>query len=90
MVATGEELHEKGRDGARRAKRWLDSTCRADAFWNNPEKGKDKLQHEKAAGGSFSFDLGGRMLGGEHSDELFAAEVKNYTEDSDQPGVRNV
>ena len=84
MPVTGEELHDKGREGAQRAKRWLDSTCRADAFWNNPEKGKDKLQYEKAGGGYFSFDLGGRMLGDTTSDELFLAEVKFYSEPRDQ------
>jgi len=85
MATTGEELHVKGEEGAIRAKRWLDSTCRADALWNNPKKGKSKLQYSKAAGdGTFSFDLGGRMLGPDTSDEMFLAEVKNYKDPGDQ------
>lgn len=79
--AKGEVLHEAGRDGARRAKRWLESTSRVDACWMNPDKGAvDKLTCAWPVGGqSFSFDLGGRLRYGDFDGQLFYAEVKKYS-----------
>lgn len=34
-LMSGEEAHEKGRDGAQRAKLWLESTTRVNACWVN-------------------------------------------------------
>lgn len=78
--AKGEALHDLGREGARRAKRWLEATSRVDACWVNPDKGAgDKLTCAWPVGGqSFSFDLGGRLRYGDFDGQLFYAEVKKY------------
>lgn len=92
MPLTGEQIHKLGEEGTQRAKRWLESTCRAEVLWNNPQIGVEKLQHRKAgaAPGSqatrdfFSFDLGGRLIGGEVDSEMFFAECKKYQSAQDQ------
>lgn len=75
---SGEEHQEKGRSGARRAKVWLESTTRVSAQWENPVgPAARKLGFVWADGTTFSFDLGGIMLGGDWNGENFFAEVKN-------------
>jgi hypothetical protein len=89
---TGEQIQKLGEQGGQRAKRWLESTCRAEVIWNNPEIGVDTLQYRKAgapAGSNaqsdfFSFDLGGRLLGGEMEGDVFLAESKKYATSADQ------
>jgi len=84
----GEAAHEAGRDGARRAKSWLEATSRVDACWVNPDEGaREKLTFAWPQGGqAFSFDLGGRLRYGKFDGQLFYAEVKNYTTSSKLPG----
>ena len=83
---SGEELHDKGREGARRAKEWLDATTRADVRWVNPDPvAVPKLTFTWADGiAQFSFDIGGLLLGGDKANQEFLAEVKNYQDASDQ------
>lgn len=91
-VNTGEQIQQLGDQGSQRAKRWLESTCRAEVKWNNPTVGVGKLQYRKAGahpdseslGDYFSFDLGGSFLGGDADGELFLAESKKYATASDQ------
>ena len=85
---TGEALHEQGRDGARRAKRWLDATSRVEACWVNPDNGAaQKLTFVWPQGGqSFSFDLGGWLRYGSFEGQMFFAEVKKYANASDLGG----
>lgn len=77
----GETLHDVGREGARRAKQWLESTSRVDACWVNPDKGAvEKLTFDWPEGGqAFSFDLGGKLRYGDFNGQLFYAEVKKYS-----------
>lgn len=92
MPLTGEEIQQLGEQGSQRAKRWLESTCRAEVKWNNPDLGKSKLQYRKAGaapdsdaqGDFFSFDLGGTLLGGSADSEVFLAESKKYANANDQ------
>jgi hypothetical protein len=89
---TGEQRQALGIEGSQRAKRWLESTCRAEVKWNNPTIGVHKLQYQKAGAASdsqatgdfFSFDLGGNMLGGEIDGENFLAECKKHSNANDQ------
>lgn len=83
---SGEEIQEKGREGARRAKEWLDATTRADVRWINPDPvAVPKLTFPWADGTEpYSFDLGGLLLGGDKANQEFLAEVKNYADASDQ------
>lgn len=88
---TGEQIQKLGEEGTLRAKRWLDSTCRAEVRWNNPGA-KKKLQYKKAGapegseaqGDFFSFDLGGYFLGGDQDGDVFLAECKKYASSADQ------
>ncbi|MDR8409768.1 hypothetical protein MTP10_13585 [Nonomuraea sp. 3-1Str] len=82
----GEAMHIKGADGARRAKRWLDSTTRVRSSWTNEDEvHASRLEFTWPYGGQpFSFDIGGIFTGGEFEGQFFAAECKNYTGDSDQ------
>lgn len=92
MPLTGEQIQQLGDQGAQRAKRWLESTCRAEVKWNNPTIGIKKLQYRKAGaaadsiaqGDYFSFDLGGTLLGGNADGEVFVAESKKYAAAGDQ------
>lgn len=92
MPRTGEQIQKLGDQGGQRAKRWLESTCRAEVKWNNPLVGVNKLQYKKAGapdgsevqGDYFSFDLGGNLLGGDAEGELFLAESKKYAKAHDQ------
>lgn len=92
MPLTGEQIQQLGDQGAQRAKRWLESTCRAEVKWNNPTSGLKKLQFIKAGaqpgsiaqGDYFSFDLGGNFLGGDADGQVFLAESKKYAVPGDQ------
>lgn len=92
MPLTGEQIQQLGEQGSHRAKRWLESTCRAEVKWNNPSVGIRKLQYRKAGappdsnaqGDYFSFDLGGSFLGGKADGDLFVAESKKYATAADQ------
>ncbi|MEU0391114.1 hypothetical protein [Streptomyces chartreusis] len=76
---SGELLHSKGEEGARRAKHWLDSTTRANARWVNPNPiAIPKLTFQWADGSNFSFDLGGLLIGGEFEGQEFLVESKFY------------
>ncbi|WP_139338196.1 hypothetical protein [Micromonospora avicenniae] len=77
----GEALHEIGRDGAIRAKKWLDATTRVKAAWLNTDpSGAQKLSFNwPASGNEFSFDIGGILRGGEFENQMFLAECKKYT-----------
>lgn len=84
----GEALQEKGRKGARLAKKWLDRTTRVDAKLVNPDEfAVSKLTINKAqprgASKDFSFDLGGFLRGEELEGQGFLAECKNYDTSSD-------
>jgi len=76
----GEAAHAKGADGALRAKRWLEATTRASVPWVNPDSvARPKLSFPWIGGGkSFSFDLGGTLLGGDIEGQEFLAESKKY------------
>ena len=86
VIAMGEVLHEVGREGALRAKRWLERTTRVDVPWVNPDH-VAKLTFAWASGGTFSFDLGGSLRGGELDGQEFFAEVKKYSGVGDQPAL---
>jgi hypothetical protein len=85
LLVSGEEVHARGADGARRAKFQLESTGRANVLWLQPDKiAVSKLTFEWANGGTFSFDMGG-VLRGEGIDGLeFLGESKAYKNASDQ------
>lgn len=81
----GESAQAKGADGARRAKRWLESTTRVNAQWVNPDPpAVPKLTFAWPHGNqNFSFDLGGVLKYGEYDGQVFFAESKNYAAPSD-------
>ncbi|MCA1606397.1 MAG: hypothetical protein LC775_13230 [Acidobacteria bacterium] len=84
---SGEQLHELGREGARRAKEWLEATTRVNAHWVNPDRyaiPKLSFYWADSAARKFSFDLGGVLLGGDLHSQMFLAESKLYKADSDQ------
>jgi hypothetical protein len=77
---SGERLHSLGEEGARRAKRWLEATTRANARWLNPQPTAiPKLTFSWQDGRPFSYDLGGILLGGEFDGQEFLVESKFYT-----------
>lgn len=82
---SGEELHKIGRDGAIRAKDWLERTTRVDVKWINPGL-VEKLEFQWTDGTKFSFDLGGCLRSGEFHGQEFYAEVKKYSTVGNQPG----
>jgi hypothetical protein len=88
---TGEAIQAKGADGARRAKLWLEGTTRANVPWVNPDPvAIPKLSFDWADGsGSFSFDIGGTLIGGELANQEFLAECKKYKNASDQSKLYN-
>lgn len=83
LAMSGEKIHAIGADGASRAKRWLEGTTRVLHVWTNPED-EAKLTFTWASKGTFSFDLGGTMQGGELHNKNFYAEVKKYSASGDQ------
>ncbi|MFJ7060028.1 hypothetical protein ACIQVA_20295 [Streptomyces microflavus] len=83
----GEAMHTKGADGARRAKRWLDSTTRVRSSWTNEDAVlASRLEFNWPHGEQqpYSFDVGGILSGGEFEGRFFVAECKNYDAASDQ------
>ncbi|TJZ50314.1 hypothetical protein FCH28_23815 [Streptomyces piniterrae] len=83
----GEELHEVGADGARRAKEWLEATTRVKASWTNTDsKWIRRMTFKWPAGKqtTFSLDLGGLLCGGEFDNDIFMAECKKYASPGDQ------
>ncbi|MEU1290248.1 hypothetical protein [Kitasatospora sp. NPDC005856] len=83
----GEELHEVGADGARRAKEWLEATTRVKASWTNTDPKWSRRMTFKWPTGKqtpFSLDLGGLLCGGEFDNDIFMAECKKYASASDQ------
>lgn len=87
MLTGGESLHDKGRDGARRAKRWLEATTRVTKAWlvTDPFIGwrcEFKWPH---GGRPFTFDIGGILSGSDYEGTSFLAECKNYSGIGDQP-----
>lgn len=81
----GEAAQAKGADGARRAKRWLESTTRVNAQWVNPDPPAiPKLTFAWPHGDqNFSFDLGGLLKYGDLDGHVFFAESKNYAAPAD-------
>lgn len=87
MFSSGEALHEKGRDGALRAKRWLEATTRVSHSWLNTDGpiGR-RCQFDWPHGGrSFSFDIGGFLRGADFDGHSFLAECKKYSNVGNQP-----
>ncbi|MFF5668244.1 hypothetical protein ACFY7F_36260 [Streptomyces griseofuscus] len=83
----GEAMHQKGADGARRAKLWLDATTRVSSSWTNEDAvHAARLEFKWPHGDEqpYSFDVGGILSGGEFHGQFFVAECKNYAGDSDQ------
>ncbi|MFK4149999.1 hypothetical protein [Streptomyces sp. NPDC004065] len=83
----GEELHEAGADGARRAKEWLEATTRVKAAWTNTDPMWKRRMTFKWPSGKktpFSLDLGGILCGGEFDNAYFMAECKKYSAPRDQ------
>lgn len=87
----GEENHDSGSEGLRRAKRWLEFTTRVDQSWTHQDGGalaellEFEWPHATGQAKAFSFDLGGRFRGGSLSGQYFLAEVKHYKKESDLP-----
>jgi hypothetical protein len=83
----GEDLHEIGADGARRAKEWLEATTRVKASWTNTDpKWSRRMTFNWPSGKQtqFSLDLGGLLCGGEFDNDIFMAECKKYSTPGDQ------
>lgn len=91
VTVQGEAAHAKGADGALRAKRWLEATTRANVPWVNPDPvAVPKLSFPWVGGGqSFSFDLGGMLIGGQIANQEFLAESKKYDNASHQNSMYN-
>lgn len=87
---SGEQIQAKGADGARRAKLWLEATTRANVPWVNPHSvAVPKLTFEWVDSGTFSFDIGGTLLGGEVDGQEFLGECKMYENAFDQNKLYN-
>lgn len=84
VTATGETLHEIGKDGADRAKKWLEKTGRVNVHYSRYDVGEARfLTFDKFDGHSFSFDLGG-VLALETGSATFFGEVKKVTSEAGQ------
>jgi hypothetical protein len=84
---TGEAMHQKGADGARRAKKWLDATTRVSSSWTNEDEvHAARLEFNWPYGEKrlYSFDVGGILSGEEFNGRFFVAECKNYSGSSNQ------
>jgi hypothetical protein len=80
----GEAMHQKGADGARRAKTWLDATTRTRASWTNEDTvaaGRLTFNWPHGDQNEFSFDVGGILFDAPFDNHQFVAEVKNYSGD---------
>ncbi|MGW4499144.1 hypothetical protein ACWENR_11080 [Micromonospora sp. NPDC004336] len=84
MVA-GELRQQTGSIGVDRAKRWLNYSTRVASIYTNTDKVfKDLLHFQWPYGGQgFSFDIGGKLRGGDLHDKSFMAEVKAYRYEMD-------
>ncbi|WP_301129717.1 hypothetical protein [Streptomyces cacaoi] len=82
----GEALHQLGDEGARRAKRWLESTTRVKAAWLNTDPyAAGRLEFPwPHSNFSFSYDIGGILHGDDFSGQMFLAECKKYSTAGDQ------
>lgn len=80
VVMVGEDSHDIGEDGVRRAKTWLLRSTRVKDAWTRHDTLQRRLLEYRWPhhDGSFSFDLGGQFIGGELEQDGFLAEVKNY------------
>lgn len=84
MAATGETLHEIGKDGADRAKTWLEKTGRVNVHYSRYDVGEAHfLTFDKLNGNPFSFDLGG-VLTLDSGSATFFGEVKKVTSEAGQ------
>jgi hypothetical protein len=90
-VAAGEAMHQRGAEGARRAKRRLDATTRTRTSWVNEDTVRaGKLEFPWPHGGeSFSFDVGGMLIGEPFGWHNFVAEVEFYSGDDLGPPFDN-
>jgi hypothetical protein len=85
MVA-GEVHPLKGIEGMKRAKDWLSYSTRVATIWTCTETVvSDLLEFRWPYGGTFNFDLGGKLRGGDLDGQSFMAEVKAYRNESDLP-----
>jgi hypothetical protein len=85
-VMAGEQAHKTGREGAIKAKRWLEASTRAQVPWVNPDgPAVAKLTFDwMDSSGSFSYDVGGFFEGGELAGHEFLGESKKYANAQDQ------
>lgn len=75
-----EESHETGREGAYRAKVWLESTTRLAVPWTSYDlETAPYLRILRPDGTAHRFDLAGHFLDSAMGGRRFLAEVKNYT-----------
>nr|BFD92104.1 hypothetical protein KitaXyl93_34640 [Kitasatospora sp. Xyl93] len=83
----GEAMHQKGADGARRAKRYLDATTRVRSSWTNEDAvaaGRLEFNWPHGERQPYSYDLGGILSGDEFEGRFFLSECKNYATAADQ------
>ena len=82
----GESNHQKGEDGVRRAKRWLEATTRVSESWTvYDDVASAKLVYTWPEGGEeYSFDLGGILYGDPYAGHDFVGECKKYSTPKDQ------
>lgn len=77
----GEDNHDAGEYGVRRAKTWLERTTRVKTCWTRHDGLQaDLLKHSWPFGNQneFTFDLGGLFQGDSLDQQGFLAEVKNH------------
>lgn len=81
----GEELHEKGREGALFAKRWLNGTARVHVRWTAYDDLPAYVQLPQLEGEPEGFDLAGNLVDTQgHHGRLLYIEVKNYDTEGGQ------
>jgi hypothetical protein len=88
--APGEDAHDAGEDGLRRAKQWLEMSTRVDQSWTRHERPMAELlafdwPHASSSSGPFTFDLGGRFREDSLDKQTFVAEIKAYKKEQDLP-----
>jgi hypothetical protein len=85
-MTAGEVSPDKGAEGVRRLRKWLDLTTRVTGTWTPLDKAfAPLLAFNWPGGGTFSFDLGGLFRGEHLEGKSFLAESKNYKNESDLP-----
>lgn len=84
---SGEQAQLTGFDGLRRAKEWLEASTRVATSWTVHDTGLRELLEFAwpYEGQTFSYDLGGKLRGGDLDGKTFLAEIKNYRYESDLP-----